>query len=177
MKSIEILFKKNYIFYDYRTYTIFEDKKTIATIETDLNNSINTIKLKEKKSKKDRELVHLLMKTINFHMSFFNEVKFVAEKCEKQKNEELKKDYENFTIENALLSILSDFNLNDAQKKYFLKGLFTKNFKNKKRDYLHLTDSFLKMVVGTYGLKTILITIFPLIFILQNFIQHRSIFY
>ena len=130
---------RNFIFNDLQFHSIFDGKKSFVEIIKDTNARQNWLKFsKRRPSKNEGEILNLLS-SVKGCLSFFqNGIRILSYNFIHNKNEEKKPGDDDYSTENAIASILTEFNLTNEQKKYLLPIILSnqKNYRNNKTDKL-----------------------------------------
>lgn len=109
---------RNFIFHDSQYHTIFKEEDFYIDLETDKKVRQNRFRLTKNKSKKENSVFYLLTCVKRCLSYFKNGIRFLSLNYKELKNEKKSRLDDDYTFENAVESVLTEFQLSPEQKKY-----------------------------------------------------------
>lgn len=132
---------KNFLFQDYRYFSILDDNKKFVTIEPDNKSNVNRIRFVDKKpSKKEKNIQPLLHDVKRFMSQFQRTIGQLSTNYRILKKE--RDNASEMTQEEAIHSVLDLFNLKEAHHDYLLTQIMNRSVsKSAKLDLVNVDNS------------------------------------
>ena len=123
---------KNFLFQDHQYHSILDSNKSFVTVEKNDAESINEIRFTKDRPKYETANVHNLLGTLRGFINYFRvAVNILAINYTQCKLERRKKDEDEFTMESAVRSVLSEFSLSERYIDFLTSEILVSNRKNK----------------------------------------------
>ena len=123
---------KNFLFQDHQYHSVLDANKSYVSVEKNASENINEIRFTKDKPKYENKNVHNLLGTLRGFITYFRiAVNILAINYTQCKQEQRKKDEDEFTMESAVRSVLSEFNLSERYIDFLTSEILVSNRKNK----------------------------------------------
>ena len=109
---------RNFIFNDIQYHSVYSGKNSFSYIETENDKKQNLIFFTDKRLEDKINVVNLLSTVLGCLTFFKNGVRFLAENLKESKNSNKAISTDDYTFENAVETLLTEFHLTSEQKKY-----------------------------------------------------------
>lgn len=123
---------KNFLFQDHQYHSVLDADKSFVSVERNMAENINEIRFTKDKPQYENRNVHNLLGSLRGFISYFRiAVNILAINYTQYKQEQRKQDDDEFTMESAVRSVLSEFNLSERYIDFLTSEILVSNRKNK----------------------------------------------
>ncbi len=125
---------RNFLFNDHQSHTILKNDMRYITIKTNHNQKENTIHFTKTKPTDENSKIQIMLGKIRGFISWFSiSVSILAFNYQQLRNERLKEGEDEFTLEAAIYTVLSEFGLKEGNRPYqeYIKNLTLSRFSSR----------------------------------------------
>lgn len=125
--------KENFLFQDYQYHSVIDGNEKYIFFVTDKKEKLNLIDFSDKKPEKNCNNIQSVISEVKSFISYFQGTVNILATNYKQLKEE-RGDSE-FTLENALRTVISEFHLNKHYMEYLVSQIMLNPYRNKNNDF------------------------------------------